>query len=73
MAEQPATARGPLATADDIRRILGTLDDAKLLDIVALQPTVVDVEEASCGLRAIRMSSARVDRFRPRLARLSRF
>jgi hypothetical protein len=50
MAEEPATARGPLATADDIRHILGALDDAKLLDIVALQPTILDVEEASLWL-----------------------
>jgi len=50
MTEEPATARGPLATADDIRRILGALDDAKLLDIVALQPTILDVEEASLWL-----------------------
>jgi len=50
MAEEAATARGPLATADDIRHILGALDDAKLLDIVALQPTILDVEEASLWL-----------------------
>jgi len=50
MTEEPAAARGPLATADDIRRILGALDDAKLLDIVALQPTILDVEEASLWL-----------------------
>jgi hypothetical protein len=45
-----APDRSALATADDIRRILGTLDDAKLLDIVALRPTIVDVEEASLWL-----------------------
>ncbi len=52
MAKEPATAqdRGALATADDIRRILGTLDEAKLLDIVALRPTILDVEEASVWL-----------------------
>ncbi len=42
--------RNALATADDIRRILGTLDEEKLLDIVALRPTIVDVEEASVWL-----------------------
>jgi len=46
----PAQDRGALATADDVRRILGTLDEAKLLDIVALRPTVLDVEEASIWL-----------------------
>ncbi len=52
MARKPATAedRGALATADDIRRVLGTLDEAKLLDIVALRPTILDVEEASVWL-----------------------
>jgi len=52
MAKEPATAqdRGALATADDIQRILGALDDAKLLDIVALRPTILDVEEASLWL-----------------------
>jgi len=38
------------ATADDIRTSFGALDEAKLLDILALQPTVVDVEEASLWL-----------------------
>jgi hypothetical protein len=52
MAKEPATAqdRGALATADDIRRILGTLDETKLLDVVALRPTIFDVEEASVWL-----------------------
>ncbi|MGO8843552.1 MAG: hypothetical protein ACLQF1_21240 [Methyloceanibacter sp.] len=52
MAKDPATAqdRGALATADNIRRVLGTLDEAKLLDIVALRPTILDVEEASVWL-----------------------
>ncbi len=52
MTKEPATAegRGALATADDIRRILGTLDEAKLLEIVALRPAIVDVEEASVWL-----------------------
>ncbi|HUC50854.1 MAG TPA: hypothetical protein VMA30_15855 [Xanthobacteraceae bacterium] len=39
-----------LALADDIRRILGSLDDEKLVDIVALRPTIKDVEEASLWL-----------------------
>jgi len=52
MAKETATMqdRGALATVDDIRRILGTLDEAKLLDIVALRPTILDVEEASVWL-----------------------
>ena len=52
MAEAQATGqdRSAFATADDVRRILGTLDEAKLLDIVALRPTILDVEEASVWL-----------------------
>jgi len=39
-----------LASSDDIKRIIGDLDEAKLLDIMALSPTIVDVEEASMWL-----------------------
>jgi hypothetical protein len=35
-----------LATSDDLRRILGELDDPKVLEILELAPTVADVEEA---------------------------
>jgi hypothetical protein len=38
------------ATYDDVRSILGNLDETKLLPILALQPTVADVEEASIWL-----------------------
>jgi hypothetical protein len=41
--------RGP-ATSDDVARILGELDPSKMLPIVALRPTIVDVEEASMWL-----------------------
>ena len=42
--------RGALAVPDDIQHILGTLDEAKLLDIMALRPTILDIEEASVWL-----------------------
>jgi hypothetical protein len=38
------------AAADDVRRILGALDGDKVVAIVALQPTVADIEEASLWL-----------------------
>lgn len=44
------SAKGGLATADDVARILGNLDSTKVLPIVALRPTVLDVEEASMWL-----------------------
>ena len=52
MAKQPTTAqdRDALAAPNDVKRIIGNLDDAKLLDIMALRPTVIDVEEASLWL-----------------------
>lgn len=52
MAKAPTTAsdRKPLAAADDLRRILGDLDETKMIDILALRPTVRDVEEASLWL-----------------------
>ena len=43
-------ARHGLATADDVRRILGNLDPTKMLPIMALRPTITDVEEASVWL-----------------------
>lgn len=52
MATKPGSARdrGKLAAANDIRRILGALDEAKLLAIMALRPTIANVEEASLWL-----------------------
>jgi hypothetical protein len=38
------------ATHDDIKGILGDLDDSKMLPILALQPTIADVEQASVWL-----------------------
>jgi hypothetical protein len=44
-----AMKRG-LATSDDVARILGNLDPSKMLPIIELRPTVLDVEEASMWL-----------------------
>lgn len=44
------TAETAKAVADDIRKILGNLDERKVLDILALKPTVLDIEEASMCL-----------------------
>jgi hypothetical protein len=43
-------ARRGLATSDDVARILGDLDPTKMLPIIALRPTILDVEEASMWL-----------------------
>jgi hypothetical protein len=39
-----------LATSDEVATILGDLDPSKMLPILALRPTVLDVEEASMWL-----------------------
>lgn len=38
------------ATPEDVRGILGELDESKMLSILALRPTVADVEDASMSL-----------------------
>jgi len=43
-------AKHGLATADEVRQILGNLDATKMLPIMALRPTIADVEEASMWL-----------------------
>ena len=40
----------PLATAKDVRDVLGHMDDATLSAILELRPTIGDVEEASVWL-----------------------
>ena len=49
MDEQSAdiSNRSISASAEDIRRILGFLDGEKLVDVMTLQPTIKDIEEAS--------------------------
>ena len=39
-----------LASADDLKQIIGDLDDAKILEVLALKPTVLDLERASVWL-----------------------
>jgi hypothetical protein len=39
-----------VATHDDVKSILGDLDEAKMLPILALNPTVADLEAASIWL-----------------------
>ncbi len=50
MTHKTTTAHAIVASLNDIRRIIANLDDEKLLDIIALKPTVPDVEEASLWL-----------------------
>jgi hypothetical protein len=41
-----ATVQSTRASAEDVKRILGDVDTAKLLEIIGLRPTVLDVEQA---------------------------
>lgn len=38
------------ATPDDIKGVLGDLDQAQILAIMSLRPTIADIEEASVWL-----------------------
>ena len=50
MAQKLGARSDIAASAADVRRILGELDETRLLDILALRPTVLDVENASMEL-----------------------
>lgn len=39
-----------MASTDDVKFILGNMDDARLLDIMTLQLRIIDVEQASAWL-----------------------
>jgi hypothetical protein len=52
MTKSPPTVKegNTFASSDDIKRIIGNLDETKLFEIMALRPTIVDVEQASIWL-----------------------
>ena len=41
--------RGAQATAEDVKRVIGDIDDPKVLEILDLEPTIVELEEAVVG------------------------
>jgi hypothetical protein len=48
MANQKSSGRhAPVATAADVKAILGDLDEDKIIEILALKPTIADLEEAA--------------------------
>jgi hypothetical protein len=59
---QTANASSPLVTVvhDDLVGVLGEIDDAKTIEILALQPTLAELEEAAFGQLATVTSSPRV-------------
>ncbi len=42
---------GPLATRDDVERVVGDVDETTILEILALQPTLAEFEEAAVWSR----------------------
>ncbi len=38
--------RDAKATAEDVKRVIGDIDDPKVLEILDLDPTIVELEEA---------------------------
>jgi hypothetical protein len=48
--QQTATTNRQPATRDDVKNILGELDETKMLQIVELRPTVAELEAASIWL-----------------------
>jgi hypothetical protein len=50
MPKDSATSGADLASTKDIRAVLGALNESDLLEIVRLQPTIRDVEEAATWL-----------------------
>lgn len=44
---QSSQKRAATATRDDLRGLFGDLDERKVLDILALNPTTTDLEEAA--------------------------
>ncbi len=44
------SGRTALATQDDIKGILGDIEQAEMLTIMSLRPTIADIEQASIWL-----------------------
>ena len=42
-----SSARPAMATRDDLLRLVGDVDERKALDILALRPTVAEIEEVA--------------------------
>jgi len=38
------------ASAEDVRRIFGEIDETKILDILALRPSVLELEDAAISI-----------------------
>jgi hypothetical protein len=49
MSKQPSRSNADPASSrrDDLRRILGDVDDAKIIEILALGPSLTELEEAA--------------------------
>jgi len=50
MSQVSKISKHDAATAEDVTRILGNLDETKMLPIMTLRPTIADLEAASMWL-----------------------
>jgi len=50
MSNEPTAQKAEYASSGEIKAILGPLDEAMLLEVVALRPTIRDLEEAATWL-----------------------
>ncbi len=50
MSRDPSISVGGRASSGDVRAILGALDEGTLLEIMALRPSVHDIEDAATWL-----------------------
>jgi hypothetical protein len=47
MSKKAVDSTGRPATSTDIRKVLGDLDDAKVSEILALKPSIADLEDVA--------------------------
>lgn len=47
MSKQPVNDGGRPAASTDVRRILGDLDDAKVAEILAMKPSLADLDDVA--------------------------
>jgi len=73
MARDQITDTSDLASTSDITAILGPLNESDVLEIAALRPTIVDLEEAATWLSGDRDIFGVGEPLRGQLLRSSRF
>lgn len=73
MARDHGAGTSDLASTSDITAILGPLNESDVLEIAALRPTIVDLEEAATWLSGDRDIFGAGEPLKAQLLRSSRF